>query len=98
MSQLSTNDNYTDDDPTVYATQESFPFFDEPLVEPLAIGGLGVQLIGYYYAPDRGAKNTTLQLPKGFTKQEFHRPREEEETPQEQGLEIGYVRELEVSR
>ena len=96
MSQLPNNDNYIDDNPTIYATQESFPFFDEPLVEPLAIGGLGVQLL-YDYTPARGAKNSTLQLPKGFTKQEFHRPKEEE-TPQEQGLEIGYVRELEVSR
>ena len=96
MSQLPTNDNYTDDDQYTYATQESFPFFDEPLVEPLAIGGLGVQLIGYY-TPVRGAKSSTLQLPLGFTMQEFHSPKEEE-LPQEQGLEIGYVRELEISR
>lgn len=96
MSQLPTNDNYADDDQYTYATQESFPFFDESLVEPLAIGGLGVQLVGYY-SPVRGAKNSTLQLPPGFTIQEFHRPKEEE-VPQEQGLEIGYVRELEISR
>lgn len=96
MSQLPTNDNYTNDDQYTYATQESFPFFDESLVEPLAIGGLDVQLVGYY-SPLRSAKSSALQLPPGFTKQEFHSSKEEE-FPQEQGLEIGYVRELEISR
>lgn len=87
MSQLSTD----------YASEETFPYFNQNLVTPLQIGGLGVQLLGYYAAPVRNLKSSEQLLPKGFTKQEFHRPKEEE-APQEQGWEIGYVRDVELSR
>ena len=80
-----------------YASDETFPYFNPELVTPLQIGGLGVQLLNYYQGPIRGLKNSERQMPQGFTKKEYHRP-PQEETPQEQGLEIGYVRDMELSR
>lgn len=82
-----------------YASEETFPYFNQNLVTPLQIGGLGVQLLGYYsYAePVRGLKSSVRQLPQGFSQQEFHSPKEPE-VPQEQGLEIGYVRNVELSK
>ena len=80
-----------------YASEETFPLFNEELVTPLQIGGLGVLLLGYYQEPLRGLKSSKRQLPQGFSQQEFHSPKEPE-VPQEQGLEIGYVRDVELSR
>ena len=97
MSQ-STN-NYIADD--IYASQEAFPLFNQQLVEPLQIGGLGVQLINFYYSDTPRERNSSPKsnpkLPEGFTIKEFHSPKEPEE-PQEEGLETGYVPYSELSR
>lgn len=80
-----------------YASKEIFPDFNSKLVTPLQIGGLGVQLLGYPQEPVRGFKSSNQQLPQGFSQQEFHSPKEPE-VSQAQELEIGYVRDVELSR